>query len=171
MGHKVQTIFDFDQPFEAHHWRPVDDVIMGGVSSSRFQIEVESVAVFSGVVSLENNGGFASVRSRPVRMDLRSYDGLELRIRGDGKQYQLRICDNPSFDGLAYAAYFTTQAGVWQVMRIPFEDFVPRFRGRTLSQVPPLNAGMIRSFGFLIGRKQAGAFRLEIDWLRAYKEN
>lgn len=168
--HPYLILFNFDQPADAQLWRSVDDGIMGGVSWSQFQIEDNRIAVFSGVVSRENNGGFASIRSRPYRMDLRAFDGLDLRVRGDGKQYQLRICDNPSFDGIAYAAYFTTQAAEWQIVRISFKDFAPRFRGRTLSNVAPLNSGMIRSFGFLIGKKQAGSFRLEIDWLRAYKE-
>lgn len=169
MPQDMQTLFDFNQPADAQHWRPIDDIVMGGISSSQFQVEPGGVGVFSGSVSLANNGGFASVRSRPARCNLRAYTGLELRVRSDGKTYQLRLRDNPAFDGVSYTVSFSTPPGEWQQLQFPFHSFQPTFRGRTLTNAPPLSSGTIYSFGFMIASKQSGSFRLEIDWVCAYK--
>ena len=60
-----KTLFDFSTATNAPAWQVVNDDVMGGVSTSRFSV-TNGVAVFRGEVSLENNGGFASVRSLPV---------------------------------------------------------------------------------------------------------
>ena len=59
-----QLIFDFNQTNPVNHWTVVDDVVMGGRSYGRFSIDSEGHGVFSGNVSLENNGGFSSLRYR-----------------------------------------------------------------------------------------------------------
>ena len=65
---------------ELLEWGPLDDVVMGGVSRSTF-VTGGSYATFSGVVTSENNGGFAGCRSRALRpaLDLRRFEGLRLR--------------------------------------------------------------------------------------------
>ena len=48
-------------------WGPLDDVVMGGVSESGFEVvsgageDSQPAGIFSGLVSSSNNGGFASV--------------------------------------------------------------------------------------------------------------
>jgi monofunctional biosynthetic peptidoglycan transglycosylase len=154
--------------WDAFAWSAVDDVVMGGVSASTLRVTPQGTALFTGSVSLANNGGFASVRSRPTPVDLSAYDGLELRVRGDGKRYQLRLRLDPHFDGIAYRAHFDTEPGRWQRVYLPFTAFEPTFRGRRPPGAPPLDPARIYTFGFLIAGKQAGDFALEIDWLRAY---
>ena len=149
-------------------WQPIDDVVMGGVSLSQLAAGAEDTGVFSGVLSLARGGGFASVRTRPRRLDLSAFVGLEIRVRGDGKRYQLRLRTDPGFDGVAYQVAFNAARDAWQTLRFPFEAFSPTFRGRRVPNAPALDPGQIHTLGFLIGDKQAGPFRLEIDWLRAY---
>ena len=55
-------IFDFNKEKNINSWIVVDDVVMGGVSSSRISISKDGNGVFSGHVSLDNNGGFSSIR-------------------------------------------------------------------------------------------------------------
>jgi hypothetical protein len=59
---------------------------MGGVSHSRLRHDAAGHAVFEGVVSLENNGGFASVRSRPLDLGVPGAANYSLEVRGDGKR-------------------------------------------------------------------------------------
>jgi NADH dehydrogenase [ubiquinone] 1 alpha subcomplex assembly factor 1 len=166
----VRMLFSFEQPDDAQNWLSVDDVVMGGVSASRLAVTPDSLAVFSGSVSLANNGGFASIRTRPRHVDLAGYDGLEMRVRGDGKRYRLRLRTDASFDGIAYQAGFDTQPDTWQTLRFPFSVFQPTFRGWTVPDAPALDPGQIHAFGLMIADKQAGPFRLEVDWLRAFLE-
>ena len=162
-----RILFDFQTATNHPAWQIVNDDVMGGVSTSRFQILTNSGAVFSGVVSLENNGGFASVRSQPVRADLTGCDSFLLRVRGDGRRYKFSVRTEAGLDTPLYQLAFTTKRGEWEEHRLPFKDFVPTFRGRILADVPPLNPAKVTSVGFLIADKQDGAFRLEISWIRA----
>jgi monofunctional biosynthetic peptidoglycan transglycosylase len=150
-------------------WRAVNDGVMGGLSQSRLRGTDAGTAVFMGVVSLENNGGFASVRTLLGEVDLSEYDGLAVRVLGDGKRYRLRLRTVDRFDGIAYQATFDTAEDVWQVVEIPFTSFLPTYRGQTPRDAPPLDISKIRQIGFMIADKQDGRFRLEIAWVRARK--
>jgi hypothetical protein len=166
---KERTIFDFDRRSDAEQWQPINDTVMGGVSDSRMQVTDKGTAVFAGKVSLENNGGFASVRSRPADFDLSGFDGITLRVKGDGKRYKLCIKTDARFDGVLYQANFTTQQDAWIAVRIPFSEFVPTYHGMILRNVPAIDRRSVKSFSLMISDKQAGAFNLEIDWAKAYR--
>ena len=163
-----KTLFDFQAATNPPAWEVVNDDVMGGVSTSQFQVLTNGCAVFSGTVRLENNGGFASVRSQPVRADLTGCDSFLLRVRGDGRRYKFSVRTEAGLDTPLYQLAFTTKRGEWEEHRLPFKDFVPTFRGRILTDVPSLNPAKITSAGFLIADKQAGAFRLEISVIRAW---
>jgi NADH dehydrogenase [ubiquinone] 1 alpha subcomplex assembly factor 1 len=66
---------------------------MGGISKSELVILDKSIGVFRGNLSLENNGGFASIRTFPTDYNLSGFDGISIRVRGDGKKYQVRLQD------------------------------------------------------------------------------
>jgi monofunctional biosynthetic peptidoglycan transglycosylase len=162
-----RTLFDFQAPTNSPAWQIVNDDVMGGVSTSRFQILTNGGAVFSGVVSLENNGGFASVRSSPTRHDLTGCGCFVIRLRGDGHRYKFTARMETGFDAPLYQCAFETKRGEWEEHRLAFKDFVPTFRGRILTDVPPLNPAKVASVGLLIADKQDGAFRLEMSWIKA----
>jgi monofunctional biosynthetic peptidoglycan transglycosylase len=86
-----KTIFEFESNNEAEQWISVNDGVMGGVSQGQMRFTDQGTALFSGALSLENNGGFASVRTYPQQYDLEGYAGLAIRIKGDGRRYKLRI--------------------------------------------------------------------------------
>jgi len=161
-----RTLFDFQVETNSPAWEVVNDDVMGGVSTSQFQVLTNGGAVFSGLVRLENNGGFASVRSQPVRENLTGLAAFVLRVRGDGRSYKFSVRTGAGFDTPLYQCSFTTKQGEWEEHRLAFGDFVPTFRGRVLSDVPPLNPAKVKSVGFLIADKQAVPFRLEIGWIK-----
>lgn len=151
-------------------WMTVDDNVMGGVSQSTVNANVEeALLTFSGRVSLENNGGFASARSQPDLYDLTSFDGVVLRIRGDGKAYRFRVYTEPTGRDVAYTAIFKTVANSWTEVYIPFAEMVPLYRGFVVNQAGPLKPESIRSFGLMIADKQEGEFKLEVEWIKAVK--
>lgn len=151
-------------------WQPIDDAVMGGESASEMQVG-DGIAVFRGAVSLARGGGFASVRSSPAQHRLAGFDGIALRLRGDGKTYQVRLRTTTAFDGPSYRAKVQTEPGSWLEVRLPFDSFEPVFRGRPLPGHPALDPAAIRTFGFLIADRQSGPFRLEIDRITAYRND
>lgn len=159
---RSMTIIDFAQSESI--WPEINDGVMGGLSSGRMT-PGDGHAIFSGVVSFENNGGFASVRSRPVVHDLSAFEGLVLRVRGDGKRYGFRLKTDTSFDGVSYHVEITPPAGEWVELALPFSDFVPVYRGRKVPDHPPLDPSRIATFGLLISR-QEGPFRIDIETIR-----
>ena len=157
------TLLDFDDPADATLWRPVDDVVMGGVSRSAFGQAAAGVARFHGNVSLENSGGFASVRTPPRDWDTAGAEAFVLRVRGDGKTYKFTIRTGDGFDGIQYQLRFTAAAGKWSDVRLPVSDFVATFRGRKVPFAPSLDPAKVRAIGLMISDKQAGPFELLVD--------
>lgn len=163
----VKTLFQFTSSDAVDTWQIVNDGVMGGVSRSAFTSSTNHTALFCGVVSLENNGGFASVRSQPKPQDLSAFDAFSIRVRGDGCIYKFTARTETGFDSVLYQTSFTTKAGEWTEHRFAFADLTPTFRGRVLSEAPRFNAAKTTSVGFLIADKQAGPFKLEVEWIKA----
>ena len=163
------TLIDFADPNHHGAWEVVNDGVMGGLSQSEFIVTEDSTAVFRGTVSLENFGGFASVRTRPGRYGAPGFDGLEIDVRGDGQTYSLRLRMDDGFDGIAYQTLFATEKGPWMTIRFDWKEFSPSFRGRVVPDAPPLDPTKIRRIGFLISEKQEGPFRLEIARITAFR--
>ena len=105
------------------------------------------------------------MRSSPARHDLAGCDAFVIRVRGDGRRYKFTVRTDRSFDSAIYQTVFTTKKGEWEEHRLPLKQFVPTFRGRVLSNEPPLDAAKVTSVGFLIADKQDGLFRLGIGWV------
>ena len=164
-GSEHLTLFDCAQG--PRLWLPLNDGVMGGVSSGALRFGDSNRALFEGNVSFENGGGFASVGIPDVPRDLSAFANLELRVRGDGRTYQLRLRAGVGVDDIAYRARFDTEPDRWLTMTVPLASFEATRRGRRLESAPPLPASSIRRLGFLIGDRQEGPFRLEIAWVRA----
>jgi monofunctional biosynthetic peptidoglycan transglycosylase len=161
----MKPLISFDGAAAAPKWQPVNDGVMGGKSKGGPAIK-EGHLVFSGSLSLENNGGFSSVRTTDFSADLSDAKRMTLRIKGDGRTYQLRLSTDARHRGsrIAYSADFATRAGEWQEVEVVFDKLVPTHHGRTL-EGPPIDLSQIREVGLLIGDKKAGPFRLEVDWM------
>jgi monofunctional biosynthetic peptidoglycan transglycosylase len=162
----MKLIVDFAQPGSTP-WSIVNDDVMGGRSTSKMEVSEHGSARFEGFVSLENNGGFASTRAAFQSLNLSGYAGVILKVRGDGRRYQLRFRTDDAFDGVAYRATFDTASGEWLELKLRFADFEASYRGSVLSDVGPLDPARIRQMGFLIADKKEGPFRLEIAWVKA----
>eukprot|EP01025_Chloroclados_australasicus_P025138 TRINITY_DN2511_c1_g1_i2.p1 TRINITY_DN2511_c1_g1~~TRINITY_DN2511_c1_g1_i2.p1 ORF type:complete len:618 (+),score=72.12 TRINITY_DN2511_c1_g1_i2:78-1856(+) len=176
-----------DMPQEyLQQWGPLDDVVMGGVSESGIRKgstlgeNAEPGFLFSGVVSTDNSGGFASVRSKnfdPV-MNLSQYEGLELRLKGDGNRYKIVIRDSQQWDTVGYTKSFDTVKDEWQSIKIPFGECVPVFRAKTVKDGKKLNASQIHSLQLMLSNFEydaelnpnftEGPFALPVQYIRSY---
>jgi NADH dehydrogenase [ubiquinone] 1 alpha subcomplex assembly factor 1 len=158
-------LLDFTNPLTANALRVVNDNVMGGVSKSRFTFDPEGT-VFEGEVSLENGGGFASVRSPILIPECTS--ALNVTIRGDEKQVKLVLRTDNSSRSPLYQADFTTTRE-WQTHRFMPTDFKASFRGRAVN-APELVFSSVLEIGLLIANQQAGTFRLQLKNIQSISE-
>ncbi len=161
-------LIDLRDPAEPGRWVAVHDTVMGGRSEGGLTRDPDGHLVFAGHLSLENNGGFASVRTLPRELGLAERTGLIFRVRGDGRTYQVRLRLDDRFDGVAWRFPFATTAGRWTVVTVPFSACEPVWRGRRVPGQGPLPPARIRQLGFMLADKQAGDFRLEVARIAAY---
>ena len=154
------TIFDFNVDTSLQNWVIVDDIVMGGRSSGSFSISNEGHGLYQGKVSVENNGGFSSLRHNFETLDVQAYTHVVLKVKGDGKNYQFRV----KAQAQDYYSYITTfpTTGEWQEIEILLADMYPSFRGRTLN-MPNFAQESIEEIRFLIGNKIPENFKLLID--------
>lgn len=154
------TIFDFKKNADISDWSIVDDVVMGGKSSGEFHVNQEGNGVFEGKVSLENNGGFSSLRYGFDPISTKMFSKVILKVKGDGKTYQFRVKDKSS-NYYSYVIEFETSKD-WQSIELELADMYPAFRGRKLNTVN-FGSDTIEEIAILIGNKKEETFKLEID--------
>jgi monofunctional biosynthetic peptidoglycan transglycosylase len=163
----ARTLMDFNEPNTESPWLAVNDGVMGGLSQGAAVIK-EGLLHFSGILSLENNGGFSSIRKPSTGHDLTGAKSMILRVKGDGRTYQLRISTDARFRGsrISYGTEFATKADEWIEVTVPFTSLKPTYRGNTLDG-PPLELSKVEEVGLLIGDKRSGSFSLKVDWIKA----
>lgn len=165
-----QSITEFD-PAQSDElgWEIVNDGVMGGLSKGKVEITSEGTMRFSGNLSLKNNGGFSTVRSNDVRLNLSNDLGLLLRVRGDGRTYEARLASDARHRGMevSFMGEFKTTKGEWTQVKVPFDSFKGSFRGMDLPD-KVLDPSQIQRIGILLADKQEGPFELEVDWIRTY---
>lgn len=158
----AMTLIDFTQAADRAGFFVINDGVMGGVSTSRVSV-ADGALIFEGVVSLENNGGFASCRG-PVAIPA-GRRTLAVSVRGDGRRYRLTLKRDDAPGTPQYQASFVAPRD-WQTLRFAPGDFVASLRGRRVD-APPLRFEEMRAVGLLIADRQAGAFRIELGALTA----
>jgi NADH dehydrogenase [ubiquinone] 1 alpha subcomplex assembly factor 1 len=162
-------LFGFASPGAAAEWQAVNDGVMGGVSDGRFRITDRQTLEFYGTLSLENNGGFASVRSRPRTLGLRAGDTLVARVRGDGREYQLNLYTGERRMAFSYRAPAKTRRGEWIEVRIPLNQFEATSFGRVVAGAGPVDPASVTSVGFLLAEKTPGPFALEVACIKVLR--
>ncbi len=148
-------------------WYVVNDNVMGGRSEGDFEQEQGELR-FAGRTNT-NGGGFSSIRTKPMQLDLSNHAGIQLHVKGDGRRYTWRLTSNARWRGrqISYWADFETRSDTWSVVNIPFSNFMPQYRGYQLDG-PALDPRQIRGMGLMIYDKQDGPFELRLASVHAY---
>ena len=147
------------------NWNIVNDDVMGGISKSYLSLNDQNNLIFSGNVSLRNNGGFASTRMELDRESLNGIRSFKIKFRGDGNIYKLRVRQNNR--RATYSSNFKSVKDKWLEVNIPIDDFTPSWRGYSYSSYPAIETEKISSIGIQISDKQEGEFKLEIKYIKA----
>lgn len=157
---KSQMLYDFTKKGKGK-WRIKNDVVMGGRSESQLKMTDENYALFTGRVSLENNGGFCSIHQasekEPFIINAES-DAFILNLTGDGKDYNFRIRTPKGRH--SYASTFSTNNnGDWETITIPFKSMKATYRGEVVD-VPNYNGENVVEMQLLIGNKKEEDFEI-----------
>ena len=154
------VLFDFSKASDLYRWRIVDDVVMGGRSDGRFSLDEKGNGHFRGRVSLENNGGFSSLRYDNKTISVNDFSQICIVLKGDGKDYQIRT-KRSRYDRHSYSSEIST-SGEWETICLTMNDMRPTFRGYQLN-IPNYPGDQLSEFAILIGNKRAEEFDLRID--------
>lgn len=158
---------DFPLP-ENQSWMIVNDDVMGGRSSAK-AINQNRTVLFSGNLSLENNGGFASYRSPWAEMDLSQFEGIEIRVRGDGRTYGFSLNSDQRWWRPNHKFTFSSSSGQWLTIKMPLTEFdLIQVGERVRRGSLPMEFKNIIRMGFILSDKQPGAFEMEIDYVDFY---
>ena len=164
-----KALFDFTGADAANEWQTVNDGVMGGVSEGEFKITDKKALEFYGKLSLENNGGFASVRTKAKKLGLEKGDTLLVRVRGDGREYSINLHVPRPLVAFSYRATVQTKKDEWIEIKLPFDKFVATSFGRVVKDAGPVDPQEINGLGVLLGDKKAGPFKLEVEWIKVVK--
>lgn len=156
----AQVLFDSQSNANPSNWYIVDDVVMGGRSKGQFEITEEGHTKFYGKVSLENNGGFSSIRYGIPKTQVKPEQSIKVLLKGDGNRYQFRV-KNQRNQYYGYIATFETN-GNWQTCEFQLKNLYPTFRGRRLD-LPNFSHNSLEEITFLIGNKKSQEFELVIS--------
>ena len=166
---KPQPLFDFTGADAAKEWQAVNDGVMGGVSEGKFKITDKKTLEFFGTLSLENNGGFASVRTKAKKLGLEKGDVLLVRVRGDGREYSMNLYLDKPLMAYSYRAAVQTKKDEWIEVTLPLDKFVATSFGRVVKDAGAVKPEQVNALGFLLGDKKAGAFKLEVESIKVVR--
>lgn len=124
-------------------WSPLDDVVMGGVSSSTFDNENGK---WSGFVTDKNSGGFVGIRTTPFvpkALDMSYCQGIEFTLKGVGRnQFKAVVRDSTDFNGICWTDTFGggSKWGLWSSnnsekavkVKVPLDQLVPTIFAKTV---------------------------------------
>jgi monofunctional biosynthetic peptidoglycan transglycosylase len=161
-----QTLFDFTGADAAKDWQAVNDGVMGGVSEGKFKISDKKTLEFFGTLSLENNGGFASVRTKAKKLGFEKGDTVIAKVRGDGREYMLNLYLNKPLIAFSYRATVQTKKDEWIEIKVPLDKFEATSFGRVVKDAGAVKPEEVNALGFMLSDKKAGPFKMEIESIK-----
>lgn len=161
-----QTLFDFTGADAAKEWQNVNDGVMGGVSEGKFKITDKATLEFFGTLSLENNGGFASVRTKAKKLGFEKGDTVVAKVRGDGREYLLNLYLNKPLIAFSYRATVQTKKDEWIEVKVPLDKFEATSFGRVVKDAGSVKPEEINAVGLMLSDKKAGPFKMEIESIK-----
>ena len=160
------SLFDFTGADSAKEWQTVNDGVMGGVSEGKFKITDTKTMEFLGTLSLANNGGFASVRTKAKRLGLEKGDTLVAKVKGDGREYHMNL-SVPTFQiAYNYRAVFQTKKDEWIEVKLPLDKFEATSFGQVVKNAGQVKPTSVNGLGFMLSDKKAGPFKMEVESIK-----
>ncbi len=164
--------FDFgNEKGNVKTWFTITDNVMGGVSTSKLDMKGTSI-LFTGSISFDNNGGFASLRSGFGKYDLSTYDAVRIKFKSQNQKFALTLDNSRNWWEPNYKYEFQSeQSSDWKTVSFNLADFHEEIIGRKSgNKISNSILKNICQIGIITNDKKEGPFSLEIDYIEFYKK-
>jgi monofunctional biosynthetic peptidoglycan transglycosylase len=165
------SIIDFGNSAEKNQeWVLLSDNIMGGITKSKIEYTINSV-ILSGNISLDNYGGFSSIKTKYKRVDLSKYIGIKIKFKSTNQKFAFTLEDNQNWTQPNYKCEFSPKKDdTWEEVIIYFKDFQEIVIGEpTGNMMESKSLNNIVRMGIMTYEKKEGHFSLEVDYIEFIK--
>ena len=165
------SIIDFGNSAEKNQeWKLLSDNIMGGVTKSKIEYTNNSV-LLSGNISLDNYGGFSSIKTKYKSVDLSKYNGIKIKFKSTNQKFAFTLEDNQNWTQPNYKREFSSKKDdTWEEVIIYFKDFQEIVIGETTgNMMKSKSLKNIVRMGIMTYEKKEGPFSLEVDYIEFIK--
>lgn len=161
-------LIDFGSNKSGTDWMIINDGVMGGLSKGKVEFTQNSL-LFTGTVSLENNGGFTSFRAPYQRIDLSKYKKVEVRYKSTGADCAISLDLDRRFWKPNYKIPIPLTKDNWMTINFNLFELSEFQMGReTGNQLSEEAARKVIRLGIITDSKKEVAFNLEVDYIRFY---
>ncbi|MEM6725458.1 MAG: CIA30 family protein [Bacteroidota bacterium] len=155
-------MIDCSSEAQGADWYSINDGVMGGRSEGGITKQANSI-LFSGDISLENNGGFSSIRYELDDQKLEGYSKVRMTLRGDGRKYGLMLEQNRVWFQPYFRHYFEPGKD-FQTLEFDLADFDEiRVGDKTGKKATMDRLAKTFRVGIILFDKKEGPFELEIQ--------
>jgi NADH dehydrogenase [ubiquinone] 1 alpha subcomplex assembly factor 1 len=140
-----KTLFRFQSIQDCERFLVGSDADIGGYSEAYWGWTPQKTGLFWGTISTQippklgiDRSGYAGIKSKLMPMvllhrpmiDTSLFRYLEIRARGDDKQFMINIQTESLYSSIIWQhKLFFSEPGQWEIIRIPFRDFVRTSHG------------------------------------------
>ncbi|MEM6347356.1 MAG: CIA30 family protein [Bacteroidota bacterium] len=166
LGSNAGIELDFGAKKDGTDWQTLNDGVMGGLSKGQIDLSPNALKFF-GEVSLDNYGGFTSVKSPFGQYDLSDAKKLTIRYKTEGQRISISLENSDAFYKPYYKLLLPDTKGKWVVTEANISDFKEYNLGQETA-IPISDDFLkgVRRIGFITSEKRAGRFVVEIDYLK-----
>lgn len=166
MNHQNTYKIDFGKEKKGSYWRVVNDGVMGGLSQGNMKLTDNSI-VFKGEVSLDNNGGFSSLRRSFINEDISEFENVEIRYRSSGISIAFTIAISQRWYVPNYKISLDGTSSQWKTVTIKLTDFRKHYIGKPMNdKLKKETLKEIVRIGFITDEKKYGSFEFEVDYIK-----
>jgi len=161
---KPYTI-DFGKDKKGKKWQVINDGVMGGLSEGNAKLTENSI-LFKGEVSLDNNGGFSSLRRVFSSKDLSAFDEVKIRYKSSGISLAFTIAVSQRWYVPNYKMSLPSTSSEWKTATMKLTDFRKHYIGKPMNETlkKEVLSDIVR-IGFITDEKKYGDFEFEIDYI------
>ncbi|MEM9824291.1 MAG: CIA30 family protein [Bacteroidota bacterium] len=162
----AEITFDFGKNKDGNDWEIINDGVMGGLSKGEFEF-TDHTLKFYGSVSLDNYGGFTSIKSPFKTFDLGLAQKVKIRYKTSNQSIAINLENSKEFYKPYYKLNLEDTNDEWKSVEIEINQFKGYSLGQEVStKISKEFLKSVQRIGFITSQKKEGKFNIEVDYLK-----